>query len=236
MHALVAEAAQHDLRERHLLFQRRDVALGFAAGREHGDLARPVGDGAQHQVDADRGDVKALEGDDARRQPAPGALGAEPAYAEAGATADCAHGTASGFHIVDQYAGIPAARVAINLQQRLQPRAEVGHARIGVGHGAGGTDRRAAAAAGAQMRFDLDVVAVDADRTGRADVEALRAARLAGAAVRANALAVLREARLAEFADQRGELLRRQRLLERIGARCCVALRQVGQPDQRLAR
>ena len=54
--------------------------------------------------------------------------------------------------------------------------------------------------------------------------------------MRADALAVLREARLAELAHQRGELLRRERLLERIGARRGVALRQVRQPDQRLAR
>ena len=54
--------------------------------------------------------------------------------------------------------------------------------RIRVGHRAGRADRRAGAAAHAQVRLDDDVVAVGADRRGRADVDALRAAGLLRAA------------------------------------------------------
>ncbi len=80
------------------------------------------------------------------------------------------------------------------------------------------------------------MVAVRADGACRADIEALRAAGLARAAVGADPLAVLREARLAELADQGGDLLRRQRLLERICPGRGIALRQVRQPDQRSSR
>ena len=119
------------------------------------------------------------------------------------AAAELAHRVASGLDVVEQHAGVLAARVAIDRQQRLQPRAEVRHARIGVGHRARRADRRAAAAARAQVRLDLDLVAVGADRAGRADVEALRAAGLARAAVRADALVVVRRSAASELADQR---------------------------------
>ena len=49
------------------------------------------------------------------------------------------------------------------------------------------------------------MVAVFADRAGRADVEALRAPGDSRAAVRADAFAVLRELRLFEFADEGDE-------------------------------
>ena len=86
------------------------------------------------------------------------------------------------------------------------------------------------------MRFDLDSVAVACDRAGGAHVDALGAALLRGAAVRADAFLVDEEFRLLELADQLGQLLRRQRLLERIGARREVTLRKVRRLQHRLAR
>src|SRR5260221_13392771 len=86
------------------------------------------------------------------------------------------------------------------------------------------------------MRLDLDEIARRADRAARADIEALVAALLARPAVRADLLAVAEEARLLEFADQRAELLRGERLLQRIVGRREIALRQLVHPQDGLAR
>ena len=180
--------------------------------------------------------MEAFEGDHARRQAATAALGAQAAGTEARLPAERAQRFASAFHVVQQHAGVAAAGFAIDLQQGLEAGAEIRHSGIGVGHCARRADGGASAAAGAEVRFDLDMVAIGADRAGGAHVQALRAAGFAGAPVRADPFAILREARLAEFTDHRGQLLRRQRLLQRIGAGRGIALRQVGHADQRLAR
>src|SRR5258708_9723356 len=72
--------------------------------------------------------------------------------------------------------------------------------------------------------------------TARADLDALVAAGLGRTAVRADFFAVVEEARLFELADQARGLARGERLLERIVARRQVALRQLVQPQDRLAR
>ena len=87
---------------------------------------------------------------------------------------------------VEQQAGVAPAGLRVRRQQRPQPHRRVGHARIGVGHRAGRAHGRAGAAAHAQVRLDPHVVAVRADRLGRADVDALRAAGLLRPAVRAD--------------------------------------------------
>src|SRR3954467_10307342 len=81
-----------------------------------------------------------------------------------------------------------------------------------------------------------DVVAISLDGAARAHVETKIATFLARAAVRTNVGAVLEETRLLEFADQRGHLVGGERLLERIVARCKIALGQLRQIDERLAR
>src|SRR5260221_597527 len=86
------------------------------------------------------------------------------------------------------------------------------------------------------MRLDLDEIARRADRAARADIDALVAALLARAAVRADLLAIAEEARLLEFADQRAELLRGERLLQGIVARRDITLRQLVHPQHGLAR
>ena len=86
------------------------------------------------------------------------------------------------------------------------------------------------------MRLDLDVIARRADRAARADIDAGVAALAPRAAVGADLLAIAEEARLVELADQHRELARGERLLERIVARREIALRQLVQPEQRLAR
>src|SRR5258708_36670413 len=86
------------------------------------------------------------------------------------------------------------------------------------------------------MRLDLHVVAIGTNGTARADIDALVAALLSRAAVRANLLAVAEEARLLELPNQAHELARGERLFERIVSRREIALRQLVQPDVRLAR
>src|SRR5207237_3683509 len=88
----------------------------------------------------------------------------------------------------------------------------------------------------AEMRLDLDVIAVGPDGRARANVDALVAALLRGAAVRADLFPVAEKARLLELAHQRRELSCRERLLEGIGARREIALRQLLQAQDRLAR
>src|SRR6185436_17387420 len=202
--------------------ERGDVAVLRLFGREHDDLARAVGKRAEQQVHADRRGVKAFERDYARRQ-------------SLTVTRMAQHFGPALPRVVEQDAGVGTARFTVGREQRLQPHAHVRHARIDMAHRTRRADRGAAAATRAQMRLDLDVIAVGLDRAARADVDALVAAFAPGAAVRADARVVGEEARLLELADQRAELLRRQRLLERIIPRREVALRRQRDADQRLA-
>src|SRR5204862_2667779 len=93
---------------------------------------------------------------------------------------------------------------------------------------------RAAPAAHAQVRVDLDVIAVGRDRSSRAHVDALVAADLRGAAVRADLLVVGEEPRLLELADHLRKLCRRECLLERIVTGREIALRRPGCPAPRI--
>jgi len=138
--------------------------------------------------------------------------------------------------IVKEQAGVLAARLGVDRKHPLQPRAQVRHARIGVSHRPRGAHGRAAAAAHAQVRVDLDVIAVRRDGAGRAHVKALVATNLRGAAVRADLRMVGKEARFLELAHHLPELRRRERLLERIGARREIALRELRGADHRPRR
>src|SRR2546422_11334287 len=97
-----------------------------------------------------------FKGDGARRKP----LAASHCLA-----ADGLYLRAAALGVVEYEAGVGAARLAIGPEQRLQSHADVRNSRIRIGHRAGWTDARAAAAAGAQVRLDLDVIAVGADRS-----------------------------------------------------------------------
>ncbi len=168
-----------------------------------------------------------FKGDGARRK----ALAASHCLA-----ADGLYLRAAALGVVEYEAGVGAARLAIGPEQRLQSHADVRNSRIRIGHRAGWTDGRAAAAAGAQVRLDLDVIAVGADRAGRADLEAAVAALDARAGVGADLFAVGEKARLLELAHQLRQFRRGERLRERIGPGREVALRQVGHAQQRLRR
>ena len=72
--------------------------------------------------------------------------------------------------------------------------------RVGVGHRAARAGRRAGAAALAQVRIDLHLLADRDDRLGRARVDAARAAPLAAASVRADLGVVIEVLRLLELA------------------------------------
>src|SRR3989442_6952382 len=80
------------------------------------------------------------------------------------------------------------------------------------------------------MGVDLDVIAVGRDRGRRAYVDALVAADLAGAAVRAYLLVISEEPRLLELADHLRKLCRRECLLERIITGREIALRRFRRP------
>src|SRR5688572_19004347 len=224
--ALVAQRVQDRLAERHLLAQGGHIGFRFILKNQY-YLRGTVADRPKKRVQADGGDVEYLERNGARRQALAAAHGA-PSHGLQRATARLG--------VVEHDAGVAPAGVAIDAEQRFQALADFFHAGVAVGHGARGADGGTAAAAGAQVRLDLHVVAVGADSAGRAHVEAAVAAGDARAAVRADALLVAEEARLLEFADELRELRRRERLLQRIGARREIALRQVGRAQERLGR
>src|SRR5450755_1814795 len=138
--------------------------------------------------------------------------------------------------VVKDDAGVFAVRMAIGREELLHLRATIGHARKLVRHRARRAYRRARAAAHAQVRIDLDVVAVGKDRLRRADLDARIAAGDLRAAVRADALAVGEIARLLEFADAFENLV--ERLGERalVGARVVVALRRLAHGEAWLRR
>src|SRR5688500_17004921 len=138
--------------------------------------------------------------------------------------------------VMEEDAGVLAAGIAVGRERGFQSRADVGHLGIRIGHRARRTYRGAAAAARAQVRFDAYVIAVGADGAARAHVDARVAAFLPAARMRADLRVVGEKPRLLEFADQADELLRGERLLERIVAGREIALRQLVHAQERLAR
>src|SRR4029079_13775900 len=72
--------------------------------------------------------------------------------------------------------------------------------------------------------------------SGRADVDAARAAGDARAPVGADLLLLLEILRLLELADELRDFVRGERLRERIGTGREVSLRQLFRPDHRFAR
>ena len=99
-----------------------------------------------------------------------------------------------------------AARGAVGREQSVDTADHVLAARVGVARRAGRADGRAVAAAAADRRIDRDVVADGRDRARRANLEAVAAADLVAAGVRANAGVVGHVARLLELADEVGDL------------------------------
>ena len=147
MRPAVSQRRDNGLGKAHLLCERLAVLGCFLRRRENDDLARAVGERREQDVDSDRSGMMHFEGNDARGQPPPAAreLGDQPAAVAA---------------VMQQQAGVLAARLRVDRNQAFQPRAEVRHPRISVGHRARRTDGGAAAAAHAQVRIDFDVIAV----------------------------------------------------------------------------
>ncbi len=187
--------------------------------REH--LAGAIGDGAQHDVDADRRHAVHLDRQDARRQPL--AHARQPRNQRPAARA-----------VVEQQRGVLAAGPAIDRQEPAQARPDVGDAGVGKAQRARRTGRCAVAATHAQERVRPDLVAERDDGLGRAGIDAAGAAGLGVATVRAELLFVLHIARLLELAHHLRQPHGRLRLLQRIGARRQVAERLFGHSHQRL--
>src|SRR3989304_3086378 len=90
--------------------------------------------------------------------------------------------------------------------------------------------------ASAQVRLHHDLLAGRGDGARRTGIDAARAAQLARTPVGADALVIGDEAGRLEFAHQRLQLCRSQRLLERIGAWREIPLRQMRYAQPRLSR
>ena len=194
---------------------RRDIAGASAPASEHRDLRRAVRQRRQPDVEADRRDVMDLDRNDARRQPASAAR--ERAIASA-----------------------PPPRAAGG-RRRGRRRSRRSTAASGPRRrGPGPTDRRTSSRpTGTRSRMRRSRCTGAArprrgrrprDRRGRADVDALRAAGLARAAVRADRRLVGEVFRLLEFADHRRELGDRLGLRDGIAPRREVALRRLVHP------
>src|SRR5690606_25562585 len=97
------------------------------------------------------------------------------------------------------------------------------------------THRRAAPATHAKMRLDGDVIAVGANRRGRAHVDATRAAGLLRAAVRTSRRVQREVLGLFELAGQRRQPSNGLRLRKRIRARAEIAVRRLMHDELRLA-
>ncbi len=119
--------------------------------------------------------------------------------------------------IMEEHDRVTPAGLGIGDKQRAQPPQQ----RIGPRHrifgGAGRAGRRAAAAAGADLGVDGDVIAGRLNGAGRAQLEAARAADDPRARMGAEISGEIDEAGLVELADQVG------RLPDRLGERGAVA-------------
>ncbi len=213
MLALVAERVGDGIGEPHLERERIAILRRFAAGGQHGDLRGAPCQRREPDVETHGRDVVNFQRDDARRKSL-----AAPRRVRDGVAAVLG---------MQQQARVASARLRVRRQQRLDPRGEIGHRRIGIRKRARRTHGRARAATDAQMRFDRDVIAVGTNRERRTDIDALRATGLARPAVRAQRRLVFEEFRLLEFAGQRGELGDRLGLRQRVGARPEIALRRL---------
>src|SRR2546428_13871029 len=96
-----------------------------------------------------------FKGDGARRK----ALAAAHCLA-----ADGLYPLAAALGVVEHEAGVGAARLAIGREQRLESGSKIAHFWIRVGHRARRADRRAAAAAGTQVRLASFAIAARAER------------------------------------------------------------------------
>ena len=150
-------------RRAHLERQRLAILRRFAAGREHGDLRgaprqrrEPDVEARRRRRDGSRAESRAPASPLPRR--ARRAIASRPSSAWS-----------------SRHASRPPA-LRVGREQRLDPRREIGHRRIGVGQRARRAHGRARAAADAQVRLDRDAIAVGPDGERRADVDALRAA------------------------------------------------------------
>ena len=160
----------------------------FAGGTSTTSVAGTVGQGSREQLEAELGDLRHRERQHPRRQAAP-----EPR-----------HGAISSSPWRSSWTSSTGARP----RRRGRCRAACAAARAGswaaggVGRGPGRAHARAGAAAGADVGVDRDMVAVGRDRTGRALLEAARAARPPRAGMRAELGRERDVARLLELADQ----------------------------------
>ena len=219
--ALVPERIGDRVADAHLECERIAILRRSRCAGQHGDRRGTPCERGQPYVEPDGCDVVNFDRQHARRQ----SFAAASQSRERGAIALG----------VEQHAGVAAARSGIRREERPHARAERRHAGIGIRHRARGANGGARAAAHAKMRLDEDVIAVCADRAGRADVDALRAAFLLCAAVCANRFFVAEEFRLLEFAFECRDFGDGLRLRHGVDSGPVVTLRRLMLSEPRLA-
>ncbi len=153
-------------------------------------------------------------------------VSAAPVPAAPGRARHARQQRASGLGRVEQQARGRAACVSIRRQHGAQALAQVAHARVLVGHGAGRAHGGAGAAALAQSGIHAHRIAGHGDGAGGAHVQAAVAAVLAGAAVGAQVLPHGHVLGLLEFPHQGQQFDHGQGLVQGIAARRLVAVGQ----------
>ena len=107
--------------------------------------------------------------------------------------------------VVEQHDGPLAAGASVGFQQHAQSRHQVAALGVGVADSPRRAHRAAVAATAAQRGIDGDMIPVGRDGPRRAIVEAVAAADLLAAGVRADAGVVADIERLLELADEVGD-------------------------------
>ena len=193
MHARspIAEAVEDRRRQADLTLESRQLGR-MLGGRQHDDLLRAEGERRGQRL------VPQLQhGEERQRQH----VGRQP-------LAQPRHGgdqRAPVLLVVEQHDRSGAARRPVSSEQHAQTRHQIGALRIGIADGAGRAHCAAAATSAAQRRIDRHVIAVWRNRAGGTIVEAVRAADLLAAGVRADAGVVADIERFLELADEVGD-------------------------------
>ena len=191
MRAGVTQFVEDGLTHAHFTRQRLKILRRFGSCGENRHMPGPIGDGTEQTIETGGGDMPGFQ----RQHLGGDAIANRCERGKLFAAIGC---------IVDQHdrcRTLAFCGNAVGVQQGFQLRTAIRRARELVGHRTGRADRRARAAAHAQVGIDLDDIAGRRNRCRRTDIDALVATGFFRSAVRANRFFVREVSRLAEFAD-----------------------------------
>ena len=226
LETLKAQPRQQSLGLGHLLLQDLQVLRRFLGSAHHPDRRGAVGQGREPHIQPRAGAVPEGMRYDARRQALGNAqLGGPPQFVD--------HRQAALLAVQQQH-GVGATGLGIGRQQGFQPQALLGRLGIGVAQSAAGTHRGAGTATHAQVRVDLDLLALffRADGLGGAHVHTGIAAYFFVAAVGTEFLLVGEKAGFLEFAHLLAQV--QQGLGQGLTCGRKITLRQGMRAEQRL--